>query len=44
MLSSIANKTEIDVIWEQSQNGLERPREQLNAALDESWEEWEIPR
>ena len=43
-LRDIANNTEIDVIWEQSQQALEPLREQLNAALGESWEEWEIPR
>jgi len=43
-LKSIANNTEIDVIWERFQETLEPLREQLNAALDESWEEWEIPR
>ena len=43
-LKSIANNAEIDVIWETYQETLEPLREQLNAALDESWEEWEIPR
>ena len=43
-LKSIANNTEIDVIWEQFQEKLELLREQLNQALGESWEEWEIPR
>jgi len=43
-LKSIANNTEIDVIWEQFQEKLEPLREQLNQALGESWEEWEIPR
>lgn len=43
-LKSIANNAEIDVIWEQFQETLEPLREQLNAALNESWEEWEVPR
>ena len=43
-LRDIANDAEIDVIWEQFQRTLEPLREQLNVALGESWEEWEIPR
>jgi adenine-specific DNA-methyltransferase len=43
-LGSIANNTEIDVVWEKFQEALEPLREQLNAALGKSWEEWEIPR
>ena len=43
-LKSIANNAEIDVIWEQYQETLEPLRADLNAALDRSWEEWEIPR
>ncbi|MDK1024093.1 MAG: site-specific DNA-methyltransferase [Gammaproteobacteria bacterium] len=43
-LRSIANNAEIDVIWEQFQEKLEPLREQLNQALGEVWEEWEIPR
>jgi adenine-specific DNA-methyltransferase len=43
-LKSIANNAEIDVIWEQSQKTLEPLREQLNKALKQKWEEWEIPR
>jgi adenine-specific DNA-methyltransferase len=43
-LKSIANNTEIDVIWERWQNTLEPLRQQLNAALNKTWEEWEIPR
>lgn len=42
-LKSIAHNAEIDVIWDQFQEKLEPLREQLNAALNESWEEWEIP-
>jgi adenine-specific DNA-methyltransferase len=43
-LKSIANNTEIDVIWERWQETLEPLRAQLNAALGKSWEEWQIPR
>jgi adenine-specific DNA-methyltransferase len=43
-LKSIANNAEIDVIWENWQKILEPLREQLNAALKKSWQEWEIPR
>ena len=43
-LKTIVNNAEIDVIWEDFQTRLEPLRERLNAALGESWEEWEIPR
>ena len=43
-LKSIANNTEIDVIWEQWQAKLEPLREALNAALKSDWQEWQIPR
>jgi len=43
-LKSIANNAEIDVIYDDFQTRLEPLREKLNAALKESWEEWEIPR
>jgi len=43
-LKSIANNSEIDVIWEDFQTRLESLRKKLNAALGESWEEWQIPR
>ena len=43
-LKSIANNTEIDVIWEKFQEVLEPLREQLNKVLKKKWEEWEIPR
>lgn len=43
-LKSIANNAEIDVIWDKWQATLEPLREKLNAALGETWEEWEIPR
>ncbi len=44
MLKSIANNTEIDVIWEKYQQTLERLRNQLNAELNQEWQEWEVPR
>ena len=43
-LGSIANNSEIDVIWEGCQENLEPLRERLNAGALEAWEEWEIPR
>ena len=43
-LKSIANNVEIDVIWEKFHETLEPLRARLNAALGESWEEWQIPR
>ena len=43
-LKSIANNAEIDVIWDQRQAKLEPLREQLNAVLKKTWQEWEIPR
>jgi adenine-specific DNA-methyltransferase len=43
-LKSIANNAEIDVIWEQSQQTIEPLRAKLNAALDTTWQEWQIPR
>jgi len=42
-LKSIANNSEIDVIWEKFQQTLEPVREQLNAALKQKWKEWEVP-
>ena len=43
-LRDIANNAEIDTIWDEFQQTLEPLRAELNAALVESWEEWEIPR
>jgi adenine-specific DNA-methyltransferase len=43
-LKSIANNSEIDVIWENYQGDLEEYRKQLNSDLGKNWEEWEIPR
>jgi adenine-specific DNA-methyltransferase len=42
-LESIANNSEIDVIWEKWQTKLDPLRESLNVALNTSWEEWDIP-
>jgi adenine-specific DNA-methyltransferase len=44
MLKSIANNSEIDVIWENCQKQLEPLRKQLNKEMKQEWEEWEIPR
>ncbi len=43
-LRSIANNTEIDVIYDEYQEKLEPLREELNRALNQDWKEWEIPR
>ncbi|MDR1921055.1 MAG: site-specific DNA-methyltransferase [Candidatus Adiutrix sp.] len=43
-LKSIANNSEIDVIWDKRQEKLEPLREKLNSALKTKWEEWDIPR
>ncbi len=43
-LRDIANNAEIDVIWENFQHKLEQIRTNLNDTLQESWEEWQIPR
>ena len=43
-LKSIANNTEIDVIWEKYQETLEPLRKQLNKELNQEWQEWEVPR
>jgi adenine-specific DNA-methyltransferase len=43
-LGNIANNAEIDVIWEQWHARLQPLRERLNAALKQTWQEWEIPR
>ena len=43
-LKSIANNSEIDVIWERWQETLEPLRAELTTTLGEKWEEWEIPR
>jgi len=41
---TIANNSEIDVIWDRWKTRLEQLREQLNTALQRTWQEWEIPR
>ncbi len=43
-LGSIANNAAIDVIWERWDEVLKPLRAEINGALKESWEEWEIPR
>jgi adenine-specific DNA-methyltransferase len=43
-LKSIANNTEIDVIWDKWQTNLEPLRQALNTALKQTWQEWEILR
>jgi adenine-specific DNA-methyltransferase len=43
-LSSIARNSEIDIIWDKRQAPLGPLIDQLNQALDEAWEEWEVPR
>jgi adenine-specific DNA-methyltransferase len=43
-LKSIANNSEIDVIWEKWQGTLEPLRAALNKGLKQTWEEWQIPR
>jgi adenine-specific DNA-methyltransferase len=43
-LKSIANNTEIDVIYDKWQEILEPLREQINQAVGKYWQEWEIPR
>lgn len=43
-LKSIANNTEIDVIWEQWQTQLEPMLAELNSLAQQEWQEWEVPR
>jgi len=43
-LKSIANNTEIDVIWDKHQPLVESALKKLNAALKKTWQEWEVPR
>lgn len=43
-LKSIANNSEIDVIWDSWQQKLEPLRAALNTALKVDWQEWRIPR
>jgi adenine-specific DNA-methyltransferase len=43
-LKSIANNSEIDVIYDKFQTQLEPLRDQLNSALKQTWQEWQMPR
>ena len=43
-LKRIANNTEIDVIWNASEEILEPLRVELNRVLEREWSEWDIPR
>ena len=43
-LKSIANNTEVDVIWDEYQAKLEPLLQRLNQAQKTNWEEWEVPR
>jgi adenine-specific DNA-methyltransferase len=43
-LKSIANNTEIDVLWQEAQQTLGPLRTRLNTALGTAREEWQIPR
>ncbi len=43
-LKSIANNAEIAAIWESWQKTLEPLRDQLNATIKTTWQEWQIPR
>jgi adenine-specific DNA-methyltransferase len=44
MLRSIANNPRVDDIWDKWAETLEPLRASLNAALDQTWEEWQLPR
>lgn len=43
-LKSIANNSEIDVIWDKYEHILKPLLAQLNAAVGKAWNDWEIPR
>ncbi|MEL6709368.1 MAG: site-specific DNA-methyltransferase [Pseudomonadota bacterium] len=43
MMKTVANNTEIDVIWDKWQTQLEPLRNELNEILGADWQEWEIP-
>ena len=42
-LRDIANNSEVDVIWEDTQEHLEPLRKRINDGLGTSWDEWEVP-
>lgn len=44
MLSSIAKNSEIDVIWDRHQPGVEAALAALNSSAAKSWQEWQVPR
>ncbi|MCP4231224.1 MAG: site-specific DNA-methyltransferase [bacterium] len=44
MLKTIANNEDIDVIYQSYQEKLEPLRANLNKALKQKWQDWEIPR
>ena len=43
-LKTIADNEELEIIFDNYQETLEPLRQQLNSALNQTWEEWEIPR
>ncbi len=43
-LKSIANNEEIDAIHARRQEQIEPVRQRLNAALKQTWEDWQVPR
>lgn len=43
-LKSIANNSEIDVIYDKYQEVLNSVRQTLNQTLGEKWDEWEVPK
>lgn len=43
-LKSIANNSEIDIIWDKWEEKLEKLRTDLNKALKQNWRPWEVPR
>jgi adenine-specific DNA-methyltransferase len=43
-LKAVVNNAEIDVLWDKFQEKLEPLRSSLNKALQQQWQDWEIPR
>ncbi len=43
-LRDVVHNSEIDLIWENYRGTLTSLRHQLNVALNETWEEWDVPR